>query len=342
MLIRHTLLYLPAQIIGPVSQFVAIVVFTHWMAPEPYGVLTYVMASQDFVFFLCLSWWSQYTIRYFGNHATEAHATYRQSEFPIMLATAVAQVAASILVILLISTKMSAPLVLSTVLYMVTRCFNLHLGERARAQGAHRRLHDGDVDRSSAGACACFLGSRLREPDADRGTARLWYRADRVFGLADGTAGYRDDPANAGARAAPACSVVRTSADRRRPRGLVQHECDPRPCGSRDRTGSDGPHRSWLEPRPSPDDNDLDVRHGRSLSLGRGELSSRLQGSRVRTDHVERPPHVRHRPARGGSGSICYRVRSLHWSSPRRFARRRSPFCRLHWRRGSFAISAPM
>ena len=53
-LILHTLLYMPAQIIGPLVQFAAILVFTHWLAPGPYGVLTYVMASQDFVFVLCL------------------------------------------------------------------------------------------------------------------------------------------------------------------------------------------------------------------------------------------------------------------------------------------------
>jgi O-antigen/teichoic acid export membrane protein len=135
MLIRHTLLYLPAQIIGPVSQFIAIVVFTHWMAPEPYGILTYIMASQDFVFFLCLSWWSQYTIRYFSNRATGADARYRESEFTIMLCTMAAQIVASLLVILLISTRISVALAGATILYMVTRCFILHLGERARAQG---------------------------------------------------------------------------------------------------------------------------------------------------------------------------------------------------------------
>ena len=69
--------------------------------------------------------------------------SYRGSEFTIMLSTIVAQIAASILVILLISTTLSAPLVLSTILFLVTRCFNLHLGERARAQGQDLRLHHG-------------------------------------------------------------------------------------------------------------------------------------------------------------------------------------------------------
>lgn len=153
MLIRHTLLYLPAQIIGPVSQFIAILVFTHWMAPEPYGIFTYIIASQDFVFLLCLSWWSQYTIRYFSGHAARRDGRYRDSEFTILLGTVVPQIAAALLAILLISEPVSPSLAAATVLYTVTRCLNLHLGERARAQS---RILDYTLA-TSAGPLAGFV-----------------------------------------------------------------------------------------------------------------------------------------------------------------------------------------
>ena len=134
MLIRHTLLYMPAQIIGPLAQFAAILIFTHWLAPEPYGLLTYVMASQDFVFLLCLSWWSQYTIRYFSGHEAGGDERYRDSEFTILLATVVPQIIAALLALLLISVRLSVGLCAATILYTVTRCASLHVGERARAQ----------------------------------------------------------------------------------------------------------------------------------------------------------------------------------------------------------------
>ena len=134
MLIRHTILYMPAQIIGPLAQFAAILVFTHWMAPSPYGVLTYIMASQDFVFLLCLSWFSQYTVRYFTSHEAEGGGSYRESEFPILVATIFPQIVAAILALLFISVDRTAGLIGATVLYTVTRCLNLHFGERARAR----------------------------------------------------------------------------------------------------------------------------------------------------------------------------------------------------------------
>ena len=135
MLIRHTLLYMPAQVIGPLAQFAAILVFTHWMAPGPYGVLTYVMASQDFVFLLCLSWFSQYTIRYFSSHEAGSDDHYRESEFTILLFTVLPQIAAALLALRLISVRVVARAwSTATVLYTVTRCLSLHLGERSRAQ----------------------------------------------------------------------------------------------------------------------------------------------------------------------------------------------------------------
>lgn len=134
MLIRNTLLYLPAQIIGPAMQFVGILVFTHWMAPEAYGVFTYVLASQDFVFLLCLSWWSQYTVRYLGDHAARADESYRRSEVPIVAGTVVMQIAAALFALRLITDQISAALAGATILYTVTRCLTLHLGERARAR----------------------------------------------------------------------------------------------------------------------------------------------------------------------------------------------------------------
>lgn len=134
MLIRRTLLYLPAQVVGPVAQFVAIVAFTHLMAPEPYGVFTYVVATQDFVFLLSLSWWSTYTVRYFSGQANESGLRYKSSEGAILAGTLGVQIVASFLSLLLIWHLMTPALVAASIFYTVTRCLDIHLAERARAQ----------------------------------------------------------------------------------------------------------------------------------------------------------------------------------------------------------------
>ena len=136
MLIRHTLLYLPAQILGPLAQFAAILLFTHAMAPAAYGLFTYVLVAQDFVFLLCLSWWSQYTVRYLGEHAISPHAdsAYADSEGAVLLGCGLAQVVAALLVLLFVSDAVTAPFAVASVLYIATRSTTLHLGERARAR----------------------------------------------------------------------------------------------------------------------------------------------------------------------------------------------------------------
>lgn len=134
MLVRNTLLYLPAQILGPAAQFASILVFTYWMAPEPYGLLTFIFASQDFVFLLSLSWWSQYTVRYFEQGDSSEATGYRRSETTILLGTILLQVATTLVSLRIATADISVSLALAAVVYTVPRCLVLHLGERARAQ----------------------------------------------------------------------------------------------------------------------------------------------------------------------------------------------------------------
>jgi len=133
-LIRNTLLYLPAQLFGPMFQFIAAIVWTHWLNADAYGVLTYVLASHELVFVACLAWWSQYALRFAATHGDpEARARFQSTENAIMLFGAPAQAA---LVALLLS-ALNAPLTISmlgaSTAACVSRGFTTHLCERARA-----------------------------------------------------------------------------------------------------------------------------------------------------------------------------------------------------------------
>ena len=46
-LARNTLLYMPAQVIGPLAQFAATVAWTHYVAPSAFGIVTFVMSPSD-------------------------------------------------------------------------------------------------------------------------------------------------------------------------------------------------------------------------------------------------------------------------------------------------------
>ena len=66
MLLKHTLLYLPAQIIGPLMQLVAMVVWTHLVNDHTLGIITLVIATHELLQIGFLAWWSQFALRFFG------------------------------------------------------------------------------------------------------------------------------------------------------------------------------------------------------------------------------------------------------------------------------------
>ena len=136
MLIRQTFLYLPAQLLGPAMQFVAAIVWTHYLSPEAYGVLMFLMVAQELVFVLCLSWWSHYTLRFFGTlETTEQREHYRRVEGVVFLVSAGLQIIALGVVLIFLSADVTPLLVLTSMCYTIARSISNHLGERARAGG---------------------------------------------------------------------------------------------------------------------------------------------------------------------------------------------------------------
>ncbi len=135
MLIRHTLLYLPAQLLGPLTQFIAAVVWTHWMAPDAYGVLTYVMAAQELLYLVSLSWWAQFTLRYLSRYdAARESDVYLRAEGAVLSAAAVVQSLGAVAILFVVDQHPSLGLMASAIFFSLTRSLTMHLGERARAR----------------------------------------------------------------------------------------------------------------------------------------------------------------------------------------------------------------
>ncbi|WP_375409519.1 lipopolysaccharide biosynthesis protein [uncultured Methylobacterium sp.] len=133
MLLRQTLNYLPAQLVGPLAQFIAVLAWTYWIAPSDYGFISLMLAVQELAFLIGMSWWTHYTVRYLP--ALADPSGYRRAESGVMLLCALTQVPVMLLALSLTGHIAEPGLVAVTLAFAVSRSLNNHLGERARALG---------------------------------------------------------------------------------------------------------------------------------------------------------------------------------------------------------------
>ncbi|WP_237152775.1 lipopolysaccharide biosynthesis protein [Oryzibacter oryziterrae] len=138
MLIRQTLLYLPAQFLSPVAQFLSMMVWTWWLAPEAMAAFALVTATQELAYMFARSWFSFYTLRFLPlpeDH--EGRRRYLGTETTLMLLLALPEIGAAAFGIGFFNGS-SDPLTLFGIvaLYYVSRGLNNHYAERARAQNA--------------------------------------------------------------------------------------------------------------------------------------------------------------------------------------------------------------
>ena len=136
MLIRQTILYLPAQLLGPLAQLAAIVLWTHWLDPDAFGLFTLAMAAQEAVYLLLLSFWSYFLLRFLPS----ADAALRQRmdviETRLFLANAMLQAAALLMLMRYVMHEWpSRELLCVLFAFSFTRSYCTHLAERARADG---------------------------------------------------------------------------------------------------------------------------------------------------------------------------------------------------------------
>ncbi len=136
MLLRNTLLYLPAQIVGPLAQLVAMIVWTHVVDEPTLGVITLITATHELLQIAFLAWWSQYALRFLGRFEDEGDvARFYRTENAVLLGSIVIQSAIVVAILfVVIAPDANARLVGATVAYVITRTLNLYLSDRARVR----------------------------------------------------------------------------------------------------------------------------------------------------------------------------------------------------------------
>ena len=133
MLLSRTLRYLPAQLIGPLSQFVAVVVWTHFLPPAAYGTVALIMALQELISRLCLGWWSSYILRYAATFTPDMQERQGAHENAVLLASSILQVVVTWIVLAASSLPLTPDLVAAAVAFTISRSLTTHMVERARS-----------------------------------------------------------------------------------------------------------------------------------------------------------------------------------------------------------------
>lgn len=136
MLLRQTLLYLPAQVLGPLFQLVSAFVWTHYLAPGEMGLFALVSAAQELAFATAVMWFALYTVRYYDGSAAEAErARFHASESAVMIAASIAMGLGLAVLPLNNGSQLEGAVLASSILYVVSRCLVSYLAERARVEG---------------------------------------------------------------------------------------------------------------------------------------------------------------------------------------------------------------
>ena len=136
MLVRHTFLYLPAQVVAPLVQFVSIIVWAHRLSAADLGVVTLIIAIQELTFVVFFMWWSHFALRYIAGFRDDAgRRRLIGGESAALLISAALQTVAAIPVLLVVLPgALDAATLIVASLFMVTRSLNAYMAERARAE----------------------------------------------------------------------------------------------------------------------------------------------------------------------------------------------------------------
>ncbi len=138
MLLRHTLCYLPTQLLSPLAQLGSMLLWTHFLAPDAMGVFTLVCVMQEMAYLACLGWFSTYALRYLptSTQALDLRKYLATENVLVLVCIATSMLVAWPALLTLPAAHQDSQTALAIGLFFATRALNAHYGERARAQSS--------------------------------------------------------------------------------------------------------------------------------------------------------------------------------------------------------------
>ncbi|AUW57338.1 hypothetical protein C1T17_03745 [Sphingobium sp. SCG-1] len=136
MLIRQTLLYLPAQILAPLVQFASVLIWAHLLVPSDLGIVTLLVAIQEICYAAFFGWWGFYTLRFIAKYADPVErVSFLRAETTAIIGSALLQSLVILPVLWLSFGKAIGPDVVAlAIVFMITRSLNNYSADRARAE----------------------------------------------------------------------------------------------------------------------------------------------------------------------------------------------------------------
>lgn len=133
-LVKNTILYLPAQFLTPAAQFATTVIWTYLLSPEAFGVVAFVIASQEAAAWAAVTWWSLFMMRFRRRYAALGEGRFQDMDRRVISASVVALFVLTAPILALIGQASDAPLFLAAASYFVLRSLLIHYSEWARAE----------------------------------------------------------------------------------------------------------------------------------------------------------------------------------------------------------------
>ncbi|MFD1107094.1 lipopolysaccharide biosynthesis protein [Sphingobium olei] len=138
MLFRQTLLFLPAQLLPALCQFVQLIAWSHLAPASVIGVVTLFTSIQEFLNIAFMGFWNQYTQRYMLKHGEtpEGQTRMRHASTLVVILSVTLQIAIALACFaVMIDPAMSLAMAAALAGLVGCRALNLFQAERARARG---------------------------------------------------------------------------------------------------------------------------------------------------------------------------------------------------------------
>ena len=136
MLLRQTLLYLPAQLLGPVFQLISAFAWTHYLVPAEMGSFALISAAQELAFSVALMWFSLYTVRYFDSGAAADDTTrFHATESAVLIGATLAMGLALTVIPLGQGGALTGSLLAASLAFVISRSLVSYLADRVRTAG---------------------------------------------------------------------------------------------------------------------------------------------------------------------------------------------------------------
>ena len=136
MLLRQTVLYLPAQVLGPIFQLISAFAWTHFLVPAEMGAFALISAAQELAYAMALNWFSVFTIRYYNPAASPAEKShFHATESGVLIWACLAMAIGLATIPLGAGGRLTGALLAASLAFVISRSLISYLADRARTEG---------------------------------------------------------------------------------------------------------------------------------------------------------------------------------------------------------------